>query len=99
MAPMDWFDYLDAEGFLDEGFLHWKPARDAAERMRSAQADLNNLPVRLQNAGVSGNDPVTVSTLADFAAAFANVSMAVQHYEAMAILYNIKRIAEQLKDR
>ncbi len=99
MAQMDWFDYLDAEGFLDEGFLRWEPARQAADRMRKAQAELNDLPVRLQDAGVKSSDPVTVGVMADFAAAFANVTMAVQHYETIAVLYNVKRMVDYLKER
>jgi len=99
MAQMDWFDYLNAEGFLDEGFLHWEPARQAADRMRKAQAELNNLPARLQEAGVKSGDPVTVEVLADFTAAFTNITMAVQHYETIAVLYNVKRLADLLNKR
>lgn len=96
MSQMDWFDYLDAEGFMDDGFLNWPPARDAAERLRKAQADLNMLPRKLKESDVKMSDPLTVGVFADFIAAFGSLSIAERQYSTMAILYNIGKLIKEV---
>ncbi|MGV8124777.1 MAG: hypothetical protein AB2L14_33935 [Candidatus Xenobiia bacterium LiM19] len=97
MPQMDWFDYLSAEGFLGEGFLEWPPAQQAALSVRKAQQDMNSLPDRLTKSGVTMEDPVTLGTLVDFITTFTNLSIAVNHYETMAVMYNLKKLQEELK--
>jgi|GEM_PF-4862104 len=97
MPQMDWFDYLSAEGFLDEGFLEWPPAKQAALNVRKAQQDMNALPDRLVKSGVTMDDPVTLGTIVDFITTFTNLSIAVNHYETMAVMYNIRKLREDLR--
>jgi len=95
MPQMDWFDYLSAEGFLGEGFLEWPPAQQAALNVRRAQQEMNSLPDRLEQSGIRMKDPVTLGTLVDLVTTFTNLSIAVNHYETMAVMYNLKRLQEE----